>query len=105
MESKHLVVKCSLKIKDKVIQTHALIDCGAKEIVFVDKDYVHHHELEEKWLRQTRELEVINRRPIESGTITTIVKMNLGIKGNQEELPAFVTMLGYYSIVLGLPWL
>jgi hypothetical protein len=47
MESKHLVVKCSLKIKDKVIDTHALIDCGATGIVFIDKDCVHHDQLKE----------------------------------------------------------
>ena len=48
MESKHLIVKCSLKIKDKIVQTLALIDCGATGIVFVDKDFVCHHVLEEK---------------------------------------------------------
>jgi hypothetical protein len=43
MESKHLIVKCSLKIGDKLIDTHALIDCGATGIAFIDKDFVHHH--------------------------------------------------------------
>ena len=50
MESKHLVVKCSLKIGDRLIDTHALIDCGATGIAFVDKDFVRHHQLEEKEL-------------------------------------------------------
>ena len=34
-----------------------------------------------------------------------MAKMNLGIRGHQETLPAFVTKLGHYPIVLGLPWL
>ena len=105
MESKHLVVKCSLKIGDRLIDTHALIDCGATGIAFVDKDFVRHHQLEEKELRESRELEVIDGRPIESGTITTMAKLNIGIRSHQEQLPAFVTKLGHYPIVLGLPWL
>jgi hypothetical protein len=44
MESKHLVVKCSLKIENKLIDTHALIDCGATGIAFIDKDFVRHHQ-------------------------------------------------------------
>ena len=100
MESKHLVVKCLLKIKDKLTQTHALIDCGAMGIAFVDKVFLRHHKVEQKELKDTNELEVIDGRPIESETITTIVKLNLGIKKYQEELPVFITKLGYYPIVL-----
>jgi hypothetical protein len=105
MESKHLVVKYTLKIGDKLVDTHALIDCGATGIAFIDKDFVRHHQLEEKELKEARELEVIDGRPIESGTITTMAKLDLGIRGHQEKLPAFVTKLGHYPIVLGLPWL
>ena len=105
MESKHLVVKCSLKIEDKIIDTHALIDCGATGIAFIDKDFVRHHQIQEKELKDPRELEVIDGRPIESGTITTMAKLDLGIRGHQEQLPVFVTKLGHYPIVLGLPWL
>jgi hypothetical protein len=48
MESKYLVGKCSLKIGDRLIDTDALIDCGATGIAFADKDFVWHHQLEEK---------------------------------------------------------
>jgi hypothetical protein len=105
MESKHFVVKCSLKIAVKVVNSHALIDCVATGIAFVDKDFVPHHQLEEKELKESRELEVIDGRPIESGTITTMARLNIGIRSHQEQLPAFITKLGYYLIVLGLPWL
>jgi hypothetical protein len=43
MESKHLVVKCSQKFRDRIIDTQALIDCGATGIAFVDKDFGRHH--------------------------------------------------------------
>jgi hypothetical protein len=105
MESKHCVVKCSLKIGDRIIDMLMLIDCGAMGIAFVDKDFVHHHQLEERELQESRELEVINGRPIESGTITTMAKLNIEIRSHQEQLPAFVTKLRHYRIILGLPWL
>jgi hypothetical protein len=56
-----------------------LIDCGATGIAFIDNNFVHHHQLEEKKLKESRELEVIDGRPIESGTNTTMAKLNLEI--------------------------
>jgi hypothetical protein len=105
IESKHLFIKCSTKIGDRVINTHALIDSRATGIAFVDKDFVRHHQLEEKEFQESRELEVIDGRPIKSGTIITMAKLNIGIQLHQEQLPVFVTHLGYYPIVLGVPWL
>jgi hypothetical protein len=103
MKSKHLTVKCSLKVEDKIIDTHALIDSGATGIAFIDKDIVHYHKLKEKILKESRELEVIDGKLIKSGTITTINKVNLGIRGHQEQQPAFVTKLDPYPNVLGVP--
>ena len=105
MESKYLIMKCLLKIGERIVNTHALIDCGANGIVFVDKDFVCHHQLEEKELKQSRELQVIDGRPIESGTITTMARLNIEIRSHQEQLQVFITKLGHYPIVLGLPWL
>jgi hypothetical protein len=50
MKSKHLVVKFSLKIRDRLIDTHASIVCRAMGLAFVDKEFVCHHQLEEKEL-------------------------------------------------------
>jgi hypothetical protein len=79
MDSKHLVMKYSLKVEEKIIDTHALIDCGATGIAFIDKDFVRNYGLHEKEQKETRELEVMDGRPIESGTITTMAKLDLGI--------------------------
>jgi hypothetical protein len=103
VESKHLIVKCSLKIEGKIIDTHALINCGATGIAFIDIDFVCYQQWQGQKLKQSSELEVIDVGPIESGTITTMTKLNLGIRGHQEQLPAFVTKLSHYPIVLGLP--
>jgi hypothetical protein len=105
METKHLVVKFWLKIEDKIIDTHTFINCRDNRIAFIDKDIVHHDQFKEQELNKLRELEVIDGRHIESGTITTMAKLNLGIRGRHKQLPAFITKLGNYPIVLGLPWL
>jgi hypothetical protein len=60
MEGKHLVITCSLTIQDQVIQTHALIDCGATGIAFMDQDFTCHHNIPQKELIETRQVEVIN---------------------------------------------
>jgi hypothetical protein len=66
-----------VQIGDSLIVTNALIDCRAMGISFVDKDFVHHHLLEQKKLQESTELEIIDGRPIESGTITTMAKLNI----------------------------
>jgi hypothetical protein len=105
MECKQLVIKCLQKIGDRLIDTHVSIDCGATGIAFVDKDFVCHHQLEEKEFQDSRELAVIDGGPIESGTITSMAKLNIKIRSHQEHLPVFATKLGHSPIMLGLPWL
>jgi len=56
-------------------------------------------------LKEPRSLEVIDGRPVESGTITHLTKVSVNINGHKEELPMFITKLGHYPIVLGLPWM
>ena len=34
-----------------------------------------------------------------------MTKLGMSIAGHKEKIPLFVTKLGHYSIVLGLPWL
>ena len=105
MEGKHFVVSCSLTIGNKIIHTHALIDCGATGISFVDKDFAHHHQLPLKTLKTPRSLEVIDGRPVSSGDITQLTNIPFSIQEHHEQLPMFVTKLGHYPIVLGIPWL
>jgi hypothetical protein len=48
LESKYLVVKCLLKIGDRLMETHMIIDCRATGIAFVDNDFVGHYQREGK---------------------------------------------------------
>ena len=103
MEGKHLVILCNLFFGDKTIATHALIDCGATGVSFVDENFACHHQLPLTALKYPRAIEVIDGRPISSGDITHTANVTLSIREHQEQLPMFVTKLGHYPIVLGIP--
>jgi len=105
MEGKHLVVLYKISFGNRTVATHALIDCGATGIAFIDKDFARHHQLPLTPLQYPRSLEVIDDRPISSGDITHVANTHLAILEHQETLPMFVTKLGHYPVVLGIPWL
>jgi hypothetical protein len=105
MEGKHLVITCSLTFHDQVIQTHTLIDCGAMGIAFMDQHFACHHEVPLEKLKDRRQVEVIDGRTIESGDITHLPKVSMDIQDHKERILMFVTKLGHYHIVLGIPWL
>jgi len=105
MEGKHLVVLCKISFGNRTVATHSLIDCGATGIAFIDEDFARHHQLPLTPLQYPRSLEVINGRPISSGDITHVANTHLAILEHQETLPMFVTKLGHYPVVLGIPWL
>ena len=105
MEGKHLVITCTLTVNDREIPTHALIDCRATGIAFMDQDFARHHQIPLQELKEKRQVEVINGRPTESGDITHVAKVGIMIQDHQEQLPMFVTKLEHYPIVLGIPWL
>jgi len=105
MEGKHLVITCTLTMNNQEIPTHALIDCGATGIAFMDQDFARHHQIPLQELKEKRQVEVIDGRPIESADITHIAKVGMMIQECREQLPMFVTKLGQYPIVLGIPLL
>ena len=80
MEGKHLVIICSLTICDQMIQTHALIDCGATGIAFMDRDFAGHHQVPLQELKKRRQVEVIDGRTIESGNLTHLASVSNGSK-------------------------
>jgi hypothetical protein len=105
MEGKHFVITCSLTIHDQVIQTHALIDCEATGIAFMDQDFACHHKIPLRELKEKRQVEVMDGRTIESGDITHLAEVGMNIQDHEERIPMVVTKLGHYPIVLGIPWL
>jgi len=88
-----------------VIQTHALIDCGATGIAFIDQDFAHHHKIPLQELQETRKVEVIDGGTIGCGDVTHLAKVEMGIQNPKKQIPMFGTKLGHYPVVLGIPWL
>ena len=105
LEGQHLVITCNITSQSPPVSTVALIDCGATGFAFVDEAFTRQHNLPLHRLSSSRNLEVIDGRPIDSGPITHVAKFDLNIHGHKESLTAFVTKLGHYPIVLGIPWL
>ena len=80
MEGKHLVITCSLTLNNEEIPMHALIDCGATGIALMDQDFARYHQIPFQELKETKQVEVINGRPIESRDITHITKVGMQIQ-------------------------
>ena len=92
-------------MNNQEIPTPALIDCGATGIAFMDQDFACRHQIPLQELQETQQVKVINGRPIESGDITHIAKVRMMIQDHKEQSPMIIMKLGYYPIVLGIPWL
>ena len=105
LDENHIVISTQSQDESSLISTHTLVDCGATGFAFIDEEFVHDHNFPLFKLKKPRCLEVIDGRPIESGLITHMTKLKMTIACHQEKILLFVTNLGHYSIVLGLPWL
>lgn len=100
-----MMVTCTLEDNEKFVKTYAMIDCGATGYAFIDEDFARRHNFPLFALKNPRTLNVIDGRPVASGAITHITKLPLQIREHHEMVPLFVTKLGRYPIVLGIPWL
>ena len=106
LEVDHLVVACQLaRDSSSIVSSHTLIDNGATSFTFIEEDFACHHQFPLIPLKKPRTLEVINGRPIVSGIITHLVRTKLQIRHHVEDAFFFVTRLGHYPLVLGIPWL
>ncbi|KAH0604200.1 uncharacterized protein H6S33_007231 [Morchella sextelata] len=106
MDGNQLVVTCSIsQNKNTFVPTYALIDTGASGYAFIDESFARHNKLTMTPLKIPRHVDVIDGRPIKSGKITHIVDISLDIHGHREIVPCFVTKLGHYPIVMGIPWM
>jgi len=94
-------------VNNQEIPTYALIDCGATGNAFMDQDFARHHQIPLQNLKEKRQVEVINGRPIQSGDMTRIAQMGIMIQDDKEQLPMAVMKLGHDPIVLRIPslWL
>ncbi|KAH0603989.1 uncharacterized protein H6S33_007020 [Morchella sextelata] len=101
----HFVASCKIVNNKISIQTHALIDTGCSGFTFIDETFARHNSLPFLPLKSPRTIEVIDERPISSGQITHLCYLPLSIDSHYETIPLFVTKLGSYPLILGIPWL
>jgi len=92
-------------VNNQEIPTHALIDCGATGIAFMDQDFARNHQIPLQEFKEIWQVEVIDGRPIESGDITHVAKVGMMIEDHKEQLPMFVTKFGHYPVVFRIHWL
>ena len=82
-----------------------MADCGATAS-FIDSLFAQLHGLKLIPLQHPRDLTVADGKIISSGAITHTVRIALALGGTHHEvLKLFITTLGQYPVVLGLPWL
>ena len=106
LDGDHLVVACQLaRDSSSAISLHALIDNGATGLAFMDEDFASCHQFPLIPLKKPRTLEVIDGRPIASGMITHLLHAKLQIRHHVEVTFFFITRIGHYLLVLGIPWL
>ena len=106
LEGDDLVVTCQLaRDSSSAITSHTLIDYGATGFVFMDQDFARRHQCPLIPLKKPCALEVIDGRPIASCMITHLARTKLQIRHHVEDAFFFVTRLGHYPLVLGIPWI
>ena len=81
-----------------------MADCGATAS-FIDFSFAQLHGLKFTPLQHPCDLTVADGRLVSSRAITHIVQISLTFETHTEILDLFVTTLGQYPVVLGLPWL
>jgi hypothetical protein len=105
MDGKHLIMMCDLSFNHKKIPTHALIDCRVIGYSFIDQTFTMYHKLPLCPLTTPWVLKVIDGQKISLGDITHLIEVCIDVQGHCEKLPMFITKLGCYPIMLGIPWL
>jgi hypothetical protein len=56
-------------------------------------------------LKNPKTVDVINGHPISSGNIAEYIKVQYPIGDYYKTLIAYLTLLGHYPLILGIPWL
>lgn len=108
----HCVMPCQMYIDTpdsefnaKTVNTFAMADSGASEYAFIDPSFARYLNLPFDPLQRPIGITAFDGELARSGDITHRVVIRLDIGGHQEKLPCYVTPLGRYPIILGLPWL
>ena len=82
-----------------------MADCGATAL-FINSTFAQLQRLKFIPMQHLCDLTVADSRTVSSGTITHIVQIeSFALEAYTKSIELFVTILGQYLVVLGLPWL
>ena len=82
-----------------------MLDNGGTAIAFVDESFAHKYNFKLRKLKHARTLNVVDGRRSSAGDVTHVAELHLDIQGHKEMVLAYVTKLGRYDFILGMPWL
>lgn len=83
-----------------------MVDCGATGgEAFIDDSFARDYNFALNQLPYPRTLHVVDGRTSSAGAVTHTATFELDLDGHKEQLTAFVTKLGQYNLILGMPWL
>ena len=105
LDGRHFVVSIELSVENRVLHTHALIDCGASGYAFFDSSFAQRNSLPLTPLIRPRVLEVVDGQPAAAGMLTHLAKLKMNVNGHHEHGSFLVIQLGHYPVVLGVKWL
>ena len=105
LEGDHLVLSCTLSNGNDIINAYSMIDCGASGKAFIDLSFVQFYKIPLHHLSQPQIVTVVNGRVTSSGVIIHFVHVPLVIDNHIKTTDMFVTKLGHYLVILGIPWL
>jgi hypothetical protein len=106
IDRNYLVIPYTLSDYHIEINTCVLVDCGCTGLSVMSDTFRCQYNFPHYQLKHPKTIEVIDGRPISSSEITEYVEVQCTIIGDYyETLTTYLTSLGHYPYVLGIPWL
>jgi hypothetical protein len=103
MDGNHLVIPYTLSDCNIKIDTHILVDCGCTGLSIMNEAFIHQHNIPCYQQKNPKTVEVIDGCPISLGDITEYIEIQCTIRDYHKTVTAYLTSLGYYLLILGIP--
>jgi hypothetical protein len=87
------------------IDTHTLIDYRYTRLSFINDEFAHQYNFPYHQLETPKTIEVIDGKPISSSSINKSIHIDGTIGNHHEKLITYIASIGYYPLILRIPWL
>lgn len=103
-DGRQLDFECAIRgFEMKWIKAHTLADTGASATAFVSSAFIKQHYLSVVKLTQPRKLKLADDQS--ATLITHCAQVYFRLGDHYDEIWCFVTNLGKFDVILGMPWL